>query len=66
VKPSKGFRLGEVVEGDEKRYYINVKEHKWVCALCPRYVPKYITEVLGKLELRLNYLEAQVKKQQRG
>jgi len=66
VKPLKGFRLREVVEGDEKRYYINVKEHKWVCALCPRYVPKYITEVLGKLEFRLSYLEAQVKKQQRG
>jgi CTP-dependent riboflavin kinase len=33
--PLKGYEVEEVVEGGEGRYYVNVKEYKWVCALCP-------------------------------
>jgi hypothetical protein len=46
--PLKGYKVEEVVEGGERRYYVNVKEHKWVCALCPAYTPKHVVSKHSK------------------
>jgi hypothetical protein len=48
--PLKDYEMEEVVEGGEKRYYINVKVHRWVCALCPRYTPKYLADSLNNFK----------------
>jgi len=62
--PLKGYKMKEVVEGGERRYYVNVKEHKWVCALCPRYTLKHLVDSLDSLKLRLEVLESQVEQLQ--
>jgi phage-related protein len=65
--PLKDYKMKEVVESGKKGYYVNVKIHRWFCALCPRYAPKYLAESLddlrsrqGALELELESLKAQV------
>ena len=57
--PLKGYKMKKVVEGSEERYYINVKEYKWVCDPCPRYIPKHFVDTLEHLKLRLELLESQ-------
>jgi len=36
----KGWEMKEVSVKEEKRYYLNVKEHPLMCAACPDYEPK--------------------------
>jgi len=50
--------MKKVVEGGGKRYYINVKEYKWVCDPCPKYTPKHFMDTLEHLKLRLELLES--------
>jgi hypothetical protein len=59
--PLKGYKMREVVEGVEKRYYINVGEHRWVCALCSAYTSKYLAEALDNLRSRQDFLELWLK-----
>jgi len=54
--PLKDCKMREVVEDGEKRYYINVKVHRWVCALCPNYIPKYLGDMLSNLQKSLDDL----------
>jgi Mg2+ and Co2+ transporter CorA len=61
--PLKDYKMREVFEEGEKRYYINVKEHMWICALCPKYTSKNLDNLKAKveaLELRLESLENQL------
>jgi len=56
--------MKKVVEGGGKRYYINVKEYKWVCDPCPKYTPKHSMDTLEHLKLRLELLESQAEQLQ--
>jgi hypothetical protein len=58
--PLKDYETKEVVESGEKRYYMNVKVHRWVCALCPKYTPKHLAETLSNLRTRLDLLESEI------
>jgi len=42
-------------------YYLSVETHKYVCALCPRYTPKYLAETLNNLRSRQEFLELWLK-----
>jgi chaperonin cofactor prefoldin len=61
MEPVKGFRLREVVEKGKRMYYLSVETHKYVCALCPRYTPKYLAETLNNLRSRQEFLELWLK-----
>jgi len=59
--PLKGYKMREVFEEGEKRYYINVREHKWICALCPKYTPKHFAKTLDNLRAKVEALELELK-----
>jgi hypothetical protein len=65
--PVEWLKLGEVIVKGERKYYINVREHRWMRALCPTYMSKHFAETLDNLrakeealELRLKFLESQI------
>jgi hypothetical protein len=60
TSPLEGLEMIEVVEGGEKRYYLNVKKSSWFCLPCPRYRPKYWAEFLKDLVTWVESLEARV------
>jgi len=65
--PVEWLKLREVVVKGKRGYYINVREHRRMCALCPTYTSKHFAETLDNLrakeealELRLKFLESQI------
>ena len=58
--PPKDYETKEVVEGGERRYYVHVKTHRWVCSLCPKYTPKHLAGSLNDLRTRLDLLESEI------
>jgi len=42
--PLQGLEVKEVVKGGRKVYYINVKDHRWMCVTCPLYRPPWLDD----------------------
>ena len=58
--PLEGLDMVEVVEGGEKRYYLNVKKNPWFCITCSRYTSRYWAGFLKDLVTWIESLEARV------